>query len=313
MALRFTVLASGSAGNATLVETTETGVLLDVGLGQRDLTERLSAAGASWARVHAVVLTHTHSDHWNDATLAHLVRRRTVFYCHPSHHGVLSKYSRAYGALQAAELVRPYHAGQPFEPAPGLRCVPLPVRHDGGETFGFRLEGAGDLFGQCQAIGYVADLGCWDAELAQALADVDILAVEFNHDVPMQCSSGRMPQLIMRVLGDEGHLSNEQGAALVRAVLSHSTPGKVQHVVQLHLSRDCNRPALALEAAQTVLADLTWTSIVHTAAQDRVTPSIDLGGPLRRRVRRGTRGTRRTAAPTPDPWLPGFEENGDPD
>ena len=78
MALEFTVLASGSSGNASLVRTNGFGLLLDIGLGPRDLAGRLAAIGAAWRNVHAVLLTHTHSDHWNERTLAYLRRFRTT-------------------------------------------------------------------------------------------------------------------------------------------------------------------------------------------------------------------------------------------
>ena len=101
--------------------------------------------------------------------------------------------------------------------------------------------------------GYATDLGTWQSSLAEALANVDILALEFNHDVAMEKSSGRDPQLIARVLGDAGHLSNEQAAALVREVLLRSQPNRMRHLVQLHMSRQCNRPTLARAVAERVL------------------------------------------------------------
>jgi hypothetical protein len=82
--------------------------------------------------------------------------------------------------------------------------------------------------------------------------------------------------LIERVLGDEGHLSNKQAALLLREVLERSEPGRLQHVVQLHLSRDCNRPPLAQEAAQAV-CDGTRGITLHTAEQDRPGPTLRLG------------------------------------
>src|SRR5438874_2355413 len=78
-------LASGSAGNASLVEADDFGLLLDAGLGPRVLASRLADAGASWSSVHAVVITHTHSDHWDDATLTQLWKRRIPLHCHASH------------------------------------------------------------------------------------------------------------------------------------------------------------------------------------------------------------------------------------
>lgn len=277
MSLRFTVLASGSAGNASLVESDGAGLLIDAGLGPRQLAQRLAAVGASWSAVHAVVLTHAHSDHWKDRTLAHLHQRGIPFYCHPYTHSILQEYSPAFGKLCAEGLVRPFAPWQEFSLAAGLHCRPLPVRHDGGPTFGFRIEGPRNLFGEAAAVGYAADLGCWDDELAAALADVDLLAVEFNHDVAMEYASGRPTRLIDRVLGDDGHLSNTQGAALARAVLARSEAGRVRHLLQLHLSRDCNRPALAREAARAMLEELAVRVEVHTAAQDEPGATLHLG------------------------------------
>src|SRR5262245_15662592 len=80
MPLQFTVLASGSGGNASLIDADGFGVLLDVGLGPRQLAARLAAAGADWKHVHAVLLTHTHSDHWNETTLNHLLKLKIPLY-----------------------------------------------------------------------------------------------------------------------------------------------------------------------------------------------------------------------------------------
>ena len=186
----------------------------------------------------------------------------------------------------------------------------MPLRHDGGGSFGFRLEGGRDLFGRAAALGYVADLGCWDDDLAAGLADVDVLAVEFNHDVAMEHASGRSSRLIGRVLGDEGHLSNAQGAGLVRAVLARSEPGRVRHLVQLHLSHECNHPSLAREAARGVLDALEARVEVHTARQDETSATLHLGAAcvVRRRPRSEgmPRAARRRAGAHPP--LPGLGE-----
>jgi phosphoribosyl 1,2-cyclic phosphodiesterase len=278
MTLRFTVLASGSAGNASLIETDGFGVLLDAGIGPRVLAARLAAAGLSWQSIHACLLTHTHTDHWNDRTFARLHRLNIPVYCHADHHGDLLNYSASFTALHAAGLVHGYEANIELILSPALRCRPLPVRHDSGATFGFRFEATTALFGPSAALGYAADLGCWDADLLDALLDVDLLALEFNHDVDMEYQSGRHPRLISRVLGDDGHLSNEQAAKLLHEVLRRSTPGRLRHLVQLHLSRECNRPSLALTAAQAVLNGHGTTINVHTASQHEPGPTLHLAG-----------------------------------
>src|SRR5262249_25134637 len=149
-----------------------------------------------------------------------------------------------------------------------------------------------------------ADLGCWDAELVERLANVDLLAVEFNHDVVMQHTSGRGPRLIERILGDDGHLSNEQAAELVQAVLDRSPAGRLRHLVQLHLSRECNGRAGAGRVALAVAAGLAEPFEVHTAEQDVAAATLHLGFASALPARRQR--TRRPP-PAPQPWLPGLE------
>jgi phosphoribosyl 1,2-cyclic phosphodiesterase len=312
MSMRFTVLASGSAGNASLLEVGEFGLLIDAGLGPRQLGQRLSAVGASWDRVQAVLLTHTHSDHWNDRTLAHLQRRGIVYYCHAEHHSALRSYAPSFAPLDAAGLVRRFEPGERISFNGGLTCVPFPVRHDGGATFGFRFAAAPDLFGDASSLAYLADVGSWDDELAAALADVDVLALEFNHDVALEYASGRNMRLISRVLGDEGHLSNEQAAGLLRAVLKLSAPGRLRHVVQLHLSRDCNRPNLAYASARIAL-DAAGHPVteVHTAGQDEPLPALLVGNvPPTARAKSRINSHRRTRKALLQCWLPGLEPEG---
>jgi phosphoribosyl 1,2-cyclic phosphodiesterase len=303
MFLRFTMLASGSGGNASLVECDGFGVLLDSGLGPRQLAVRFAAVGLSWARVRAVVLTHIHTDHWNDRTFAHLQQRRLPLYCHLAHQHVLVNSSPAFADLAKAGLVRPFEAEQEIAFAPGLRCRPLPIKHDAGPTFGFRFEGMPNLFGESAALAYAADLGCWDEPLADAMAEVDLLAVEFNHDEDLERASGRSPHLVARVMGDEGHLSNDQGAALLRAVLARTRPGRLRHVVQLHLSRECNHPTLARKAAQGVLGETAGVTL-HTAEQDHPGMTLTLGAGAGRSQRQMPQKRRRGQGV--QPMLPGF-------
>jgi phosphoribosyl 1,2-cyclic phosphodiesterase len=305
--LRFTVLASGSAGNATFIEACGFGLLLDAGLGPRQLAWRMAAVGLSWERVNAVLLTHTHGDHWNYRTLAHLRRMRIPFYCHRQHHEVLHSYCAEFSRLRSEHLVREYGPALDWELAPLFRCRPLRVAHDSGETFGFRFDAPCDGNGRSVSLAYLADLGSWDEALVEELTDVDALALEFNHDVDMEWNSGRSPLLIARVLGDHGHLSNDQAAALVREVLDRSRPGRLRHVVQLHLSRDCNDPDLAVRSARAILDGADIAIQLHTAAQDAPGPMISLEA-LPEETEFSLLATSIGSAEEPrQTWLPGWE------
>jgi phosphoribosyl 1,2-cyclic phosphodiesterase len=302
MPLRFTMLASGSSGNAGLLQVDGFGLLIDAGLGPRLMAKRLADVGASWNQINAVILTHTHTDHWKEKTLVYLCRRGIPLYCHPDHGSSFLKDSAAFAELKARRLVYAYDADQELVLSPILRCRSLALRHDDRPTFGFRFEVSSNGSAP-RSLAYLADLGCWSPELAGALGNVDVLALEFNHDVAMQHSSGRPPALIARILGDEGHLSNAQAAALLEEIVQGSGPGRLRHLVQLHLSRYCNRPTLAVQAALEIRSRRFCHFQIHTTHQFRVGPTFSLEGtgnatelfPLEART------------PAFQPWLPGLQ------
>lgn len=300
--MQFSVLASGSSGNASLVFAEGFGVLLDLGLGPRALAQRLAQVHASWDDVRAALLTHLHGDHWNEATLNEMARRGLPLHCHACHAARLLSQSPAAADLDSRGLFRIYELNREHDLGPNWRFVPFPLRHDAGVTCGFRLEGARDIFGRAWSLAYAADLGSWDGELVSRLADVDILALEFNHDEEMERQSDRSRFLVHRVLGEQGHLSNRQAAELLRTVLAQSPPGRLRHLVQLHLSRQCNRPELAQAAAQQVLAGHDVQ--VHTARQEEPAPPIRVR--FRPQLRRNA--TRLAAVSSAcQPWLPGWD------
>jgi phosphoribosyl 1,2-cyclic phosphodiesterase len=281
MSVQFAILASGSRGNAALLRDGPHGLLIDLGLRPRMLGHRLGGVGSAWGDVSAALLTHTHGDHVSDAALAGLVRFRIPLLCHEGHLPALARFE-TFPRLDALGLIRPYD-DRPFLTAQGFQVEPIPLSHDGGPTFGFRVEVRPPRRGQPVALGYVADTGCWWEQTADALTDVDLLAVEFNHDVELQRRSGRHPRLIARNLGDRGHLSNQQGARLVSAVLKRSRPGAIRHLVLLHLSQQCNHPDLATTEARGALRALGARLEIHAACQDIASPAL-LVAPRKRRL-----------------------------
>jgi phosphoribosyl 1,2-cyclic phosphodiesterase len=236
--------------------------------------ERLGCVGASWEKIAAVVLTHTHGDHVSDHTIAALARRRIPLVCHEGHRCVL-KGSAAFRLMDRIGLVRVYDE-RPWLGPGGIRLEPVAVPHDCRPTFGFRIEARSARRQPLHAIGYLADLGTWDDVHADAMVDVNLLAVEFNHDVEMQRRSGRPAYLIARNLGDGGHLSNDQGAGLVAAALARSRPGRIHALVLLHLSQDCNRPDLARDAAACALRQANRRAAIHIAEQATAGPTLTL-------------------------------------
>ena len=282
MAVQFAVLSSGSRGNATLIQADGPAILIDAGLMPKELGGKLAEVGSHWERVGCVLLTHTHGDHINRHSLRSLADRRIALYCHEAHRVNLARFE-AYEGMNALGLIRSFGDGLPFLTPAGARIEPLRVPHGSEPTFGFRIELKSGLMKRPVRVGYVADLGHWSDRLADSLAEVDVLGVEFNYDVELQINSGRPPSLISRNLGDQGHLSNEQGSSLFRAVLDRSQEISPRHVVLLHLSDQCNRPDLALREAKKVAKECGRRLSIHISRQRAVSPVLEIK-PTRRRV-----------------------------
>jgi phosphoribosyl 1,2-cyclic phosphodiesterase len=280
MSVQFAVLASGSRGNSTLVRGRGAGLLIDVGIGPRAIGERLESVGATWSRIAAAVLTHTHGDHVDTGAFAEMARRGVTLYCHEGHREALAA-DTGFQKLEQARLIRLYD-DDPFMTSTGLRLEPIELRHDGGPTFGFRIEASSARRQRPVSIGYLADTGCWSEKMAERLVDVDVLGVEFNHDVALQMTARRPEFLIERNLSDVGHLSNDQGAELVGAVLARSRAGALRHVVLLHLSEQCNKPHLAIQAAGDAISAAGRLAKVHAARQSPAFPNLWVGPSVRR-------------------------------
>ena len=298
MPIQFSVLASGSRGNATLVRAGHAGVLIDFGMIPSLLEGRLADVGSGWNHVAAALLTHTHGDHVNPTVLRWFANQKVALYCHEGHRANLEGRT-GFRELDALGLVRHYD-DRPFLTPNGMRVEAVELSHDGGPAFGFRLEGRPERKARPVAVGYLADTGTWTDAVAEAMSDVAALGVEFNHDVELQRRSGRAGYLIARNLGPRGHLSNDQGANLVAAVLKRSAPGSLRHVVLLHLSEQCNRPVLAIDRANLAIRESGRKVAVHAARQRDAFP--DLQVVAGRRARKVGQGVAAVSAPGLFPW-----------
>jgi phosphoribosyl 1,2-cyclic phosphodiesterase len=265
--VRFCVLGSGSSGNAAVLQVPGGTILIDAGFVPTDLEARLATLDLRIADLHGFVLTHTHGDHIKRQNLKRFSEAGVPFYCHAAHVEQLSA-SPQLRKFREKGLLHLYKAGKPFEVAREWVFHALELPHDCPPTFGFRVETARGN-GQAKTIGYLADLGFWQPGLEAWFADADLLALEFNHDVDLQRGSGRHPKLINRVLGDGGHLSNRQAAEALEAVLRGTNGRGPAKLVQMHLSGECNRPALAFREARAVVERCGARTEVFSSRQDQ--------------------------------------------
>ncbi len=237
--LRFRSLGSGSSGNATVVEARSgqhvTRLLVDCGLGLRQLDLRLARAGLQAGDLDAVFITHEHGDHIGSAHQLALRQRIPVWMSHGTYEGVGSPDFD--GLLHLACDGVAISVGD-------LCATPFTVPHDAREPLQLRCsDGANSL-------GILTDLGHATPHVLQQLALCQALLLECNHDVDLLSGSVYPPFLKRRVGGKWGHLSNVDAAQIARD-LQH--PG-LSTVVAAHLSRQNNQPALARAALATALA-----------------------------------------------------------
>lgn len=226
------VLASSSSGNCSALIHGEGGTrrvtLIDAGLSPRRTNRLLAELGLSLDHVDDILFTHLDTDHCHAGWPAALPRHATI-HVHTRH---VKRGMRMNLLVRRTEVF----AGTFTLPA-GVRVEPVLLAHDDLGAAAFRLEFETD-HGH-QSLGYATDLGHVPAGLIELFKGVDTLAIESNYCPVMQENSDRPEFLKRRIMDGAGHLSNQQSAAAVRAIAPK------QHVVLLHLSRQCNTPDLA--------------------------------------------------------------------
>lgn len=254
------VLASGSKGNATLVEGPEGLVLVDCGVTHKALRERAGELGLDLGRLRAVLVTHEHGDHTKGLPV--LARRFD---------GPMYATAGTVGARKDL-------AGLPFTlvdhscvlELAGMRVSAFPTSHDVADPMCFRFETDDD------AVGYCTDTGVLTPEACELLFGTRVLAIESNHDAHMLATGPYPSYLRQRVAGERGHLSNEQAAEALRDLVDDDT----ETVVAMHLSQENNRPSVCVrtlaEAVGAEAVDGSWAEArtpdgllsVCAAAQD---------------------------------------------
>jgi phosphoribosyl 1,2-cyclic phosphodiesterase len=215
-------------------------LLVDAGTNCKTLAAALAPLGVAPADLDAVLLTHEHCDHVS--ALAVLERRfATPLYATDGTFAGCEQDRGGCGACEGWDC-RCFEPGEPFEIG-GLRVEPFSTPHDAADPVGFVLDDGS------ARLGIATDLGFATGLVERRLLGCTALALEFNHDLRMLETSGRPPSLIQRIRGRNGHLSNDQGAELLGAVAGSG----LRHVLPMHLSGECNDPALAVAAARDAL------------------------------------------------------------
>ena len=258
MALRVTVLGSGSGGNLTLVEGSRGRIAIEMGLSEREAARRLRACGVEPRELDALFVSHEHGDHVRGAPL--FSRRHGV----PIYTTAATARAAGLAALELGGLVEIEPGGETICAGMSVRTFPVP--HDAADTIGYVVEEGG------ARLGYATDLGHPSALVMERLRGCEILVVEANHDVEMLRSGTYPAHVKQRVLGRHGHLSNDQAAELLRETVTPAT----RSVFLAHLSERNNDGRLAIGAGRRALRaggrdevrlELTWQARPSASAE----------------------------------------------
>ncbi len=237
--MRLCSLYSGSSGNCIYVGSDHTNILIDTGVSMKKIVQALEAIDVKAEEIDAILITHEHTDH---------IGGLGVF---------LRKYGiPVYGTSKTLEAVCQYknlgkvdfslfHGICPEESfaIKDLYIKPISIWHDAVDPVCYTLSD-GD-----KKVSVATDLGDYDDHIVQSLSGADAMLIEANHDIRM-LEVGPYPYpLKQRILGKRGHLSNERGGQLVRALLNDHIKG----IYLGHLSKENNYPDLAFETVKNEL------------------------------------------------------------
>lgn len=236
--MQFISFASGSSGNCALLRGGGVNLLIDAGISMRRIRLALQSQGLAPGDLSAVLITHEHADHVSGLTMLTKYTEVPVWASAGTAAALAAEGKCAEKNLRALPPERAVDIGE-------LRILGVPLMHDAAEPLGYRIEG------ERSAAAVLTDLGVLTESVRSAARGCRFAVVETNHDPELLRRGPYPPALKRRIAGDRGHLSNEAGAELA-AVLAVAG---AQELLLGHLSRENNRPELALAAVRRRVGD----------------------------------------------------------
>ena len=236
--MRYCSLFSGSSGNCTYVATSKGGVLVDAGVSAKRIQLALSEREIDPCSIKALLVTHEHTDHV--AGLRVLCKR----YGWPvlASEGTLDALAGK-ECVEADARLYTVSGGTPIT-IDDMCITPFWTPHDSRASMGFRFDA------EDRSMAVATDMGYMMPQVLDVLRGCDLVHIESNHD-PRMLRNGPYPYpLKMRILGDQGHLSNDACAA----VLPELVRSGATRIVLAHLSQENNSPQLAQHTAQDALS-----------------------------------------------------------
>lgn len=232
------VLATGSKGNATIIQYGETNILVDAGISAKRIREELQCINLSLNDLTAIFISHEHVDHMKG--LAQLNKHLSVpIYTKRETWRAMEKKvalnETSFVSMDKAVL----DVGE-------LTIESFPLSHDAANPIGF------SVYGGHEKATIVTDTGLISDAMIGHMDESTMLLLESNHDLDMLTYGPYALSLKERVGGPKGHLSNDvaissllriKRAPNLHVVLGHRSEqnnmvSKVDKVIQHVLCRE---------------------------------------------------------------------------
>ncbi|AIF45017.1 MBL fold metallo-hydrolase [Virgibacillus sp. SK37] len=239
MTLRFSVLASGSTGNAFYIESEKEKILVDAGLSGKQIDRLFQEINVDPSKLTGILVTHEHSDHIKG--LGIVARKYNLpIYANEK------TWKAMEGSIGKLTTDQKFHFGMEEVKTFGdMDIESFGVSHDAAEPMFYTFHHDN------KKVALVTDLGYVSERIKKTVEDADAYIFEANHDVSM-LRMGRYPWNVKRrILGDSGHVSNEDCGLALTDIISNRT----KRIYLAHLSLDNNMKDLARMSVESVLQE----------------------------------------------------------
>lgn len=233
--MKISVLASGSKGNSTYIETEQTKILIDLGTSCLYTEKKLQELSVDPNEIEAILITHTHVDHINGLKVF-IKKYKPMIYLSEEMHKELIEQDPKLKLQEYQYLEKEFDIKD-------LHINVFKTSHDTNDSKGY-------IFKNKEKSGvYVTDTGYINARYLKQLSNHHIYIMESNHDIELLMNGNRPYHIKQRILGDKGHLSNKDCSYYLSKIIGENT----KNIILAHLSEDNNDPKLAKSVLETTL------------------------------------------------------------
>lgn len=252
--MKVAVLASGSKGNSTYIETNATRSLIDIGMSNLYIENKLKNLNIEPDSIDNVFITHTHIDH---------IAGLKVFIKKHNPHVFLTQ--KMYDELSKNINFENYTILEDKIYISDLVVTYFKTSHDAPDSVGYIFES------DSSDVVYVTDTGYINSKNFSLLSNRSIYVFESNHDIELLMENPNYPyNTKQRILGDKGHLSNKDSSYY----LSKFVGNKTKDIILAHLSEQNNNPTLAENTLKEKLND--DSIVIMIAKQNESTELIEV-------------------------------------